>query len=202
MMLVLVVVFVAVTAVSVWYGRHLRRRITKRLAASSGGRESGESRKESRRTIRAFPPRRRFLVPITGVAAGALLWLGAELPLEVAAAGGLLIAVLARLLDDFESGRQSTIIEQQLAAAIYIMVGSLRAGASLLAAFDSALQEVKPPLRPYFKRSPAAFDWATTPAQRSAICRPASRSRRSGSSPHRSSFIGKSAAVSPPRCLR
>lgn len=151
MMLVLVAMFGAVTAAYVWYGRHLRRRTTERLAASSGARESGESRKESRRTIRAFPPRRRFLVPITGVAAGALLWLGAGLPLEVAAAGGLLIAVLARLLDDFESGRQSTIIEQQLAAAIYIMVGSLRAGASLLAAFDSALQEVKPPLRPYFQ---------------------------------------------------
>src|ERR1041384_260997 len=31
------------------------------------------------------------------------------------------------------------------------MVGSLRAGASLLAAFESALEEVGPPLRPYFQ---------------------------------------------------
>jgi tight adherence protein B len=31
------------------------------------------------------------------------------------------------------------------------MVGSLRAGASLLAAFESALEEIGPPLRPYFQ---------------------------------------------------
>src|SRR5436190_2594905 len=43
------------------------------------------------------------------------------------------------------------LIESQLAAAIYLMVGSLRAGASLLAAFESALEEIGPPLRPYFQ---------------------------------------------------
>lgn len=151
MMTVLILAVLALTIGYVWYGRHLRRRTMERLAVSFEAKESSEPRKEARRSIRSFPARRRFLVPAVGVVAGALLWFGAGLPLEVAAAGGLLIAVLARLLEDFESGRQSTIIEQQLAAAIYIMVGSLRAGASLLAAFDSALQEVKPPLRPYFQ---------------------------------------------------
>jgi tight adherence protein B len=73
------------------------------------------------------------------------------LPLEVAAAAGFLLGVMAHLIEEYRGGQQADLIEAQLAAAIYLMVGSLRAGASLLAAFESALEEVGPPLRPYFQ---------------------------------------------------
>ena len=52
------------------------------------------------------------------------------------------------LVEEYRGEQKGAQIESQLAAAIYLMVGSLRAGASLLAAFDSALEEVGPPLRP------------------------------------------------------
>ena len=59
--------------------------------------------------------------------------------------------MVAYLVEDRVAGQKEALIEAQLAAAIYLMVGSLRAGASLLAAFESALEEVGPPLRPYFQ---------------------------------------------------
>ena len=80
-----------------------------------------------------------------------VLWLVVGLPIEVAAAAGLLFGVFAHLVEDYVADQQAASIETQLAAAIYLMVGSLRAGASLLAAFESALEEVGPPLRPYFQ---------------------------------------------------
>jgi tight adherence protein B len=83
------------------------------------------------------------------MAAGA--WLLAGLPMSVAIALGVLIGVLAHLVEDYMAGQRATTIETQLAAAIDLMVGSLRAGASLLAAFEAALQESDAPLRPYLQ---------------------------------------------------
>ena len=134
-----------------WYGHRMRRLADQRLASMIGAVEIAETTEEPRRTIRAFPHRYRMAAPATGVAAGALMWLAVGLPIEVAAALGLLVGVFAHLIEDFIAGQQSAAIEAQLAAAIYLMVGSLRAGASLLAAFESALEEVGPPLRPYFQ---------------------------------------------------
>ena len=89
--------------------------------------------------------------PASGIVAGGGLWLLTGVPIEVAAAAGLLFGVFAHLVEDFLAAQKAEVIEAQLAAAIYLMVGSLRAGASLLAAFESALEEVGPPLRPYFQ---------------------------------------------------
>jgi Flp pilus assembly protein TadB len=62
-----------------------------------------------------------------------------------------LIAVIAGLIEEYRAEQQSALIEAQLAGAIYLMVSALRAGASVLAAFELALTEVGPPLRPYFQ---------------------------------------------------
>ena len=85
------------------------------------------------------------------VVVGGGLWILVGLPVEVAAAFGILFGVLAHLIEDQIAGQKTALIEAQLASAIYLMVASLRAGASLLAAFESALEEVGPPLRPYFQ---------------------------------------------------
>ena len=135
----------------VWYGYSVRRRADARLAALIGGDVREESRPEPRRVVRSFPPRYRYAPPAVGGSTGALLWLMLGVPLEVSVAAGLLIGVLAHLVEDHVAGQKTDQIEAQLASAIYLMVGSLRAGTSLLAAFESALEEVGPPLRPYFQ---------------------------------------------------
>jgi len=141
----------ATGVVYVWYGHRMRRLADERLASMIGPIDVEETRDEPRRTIRAFPERYRMAAPASGIVAGGGLWLLAGMPIEVAAAVGLLVGVFAHLVEDFLAAQKAEAIEAQLAAAIYLMVGSLRAGASLLAAFESALEEVGPPLRPYFQ---------------------------------------------------
>ena len=141
----------ATGVVYLWYGHRMRRLADERLASMSGSIDVGETRDEPRRTIRAFPERYRMAAPASGIVAGGGLWLLTGMPIEVAAAVGLLFGVFAHLVEDFLAAQKAEAIEAQLAAAIYLMVGSLRAGASLLAAFESALEEVGPPLRPYFQ---------------------------------------------------
>src|SRR5262249_11657454 len=92
-----------------------------------------------------------FAAPAVGAVAALAGWLFLRFPMEVAVAAGILIGVMAHLIEDYRGEQQSATIEQQLAAAIDLMVGSLRAGASLLAAFESALEEIDVPLRPYFQ---------------------------------------------------
>ena len=141
----------ATGVVYLWYGHRMRRLADERLASMIGPIDVEEAREEPRRTIRAFPERYRMAAPASGIVAGGGLWLLTGMPIEVAAAVGLLFGVFAHLVEDFLAAQKAEAIEAQLAAAIYLMVGSLRAGASLLAAFESALEEVGPPLRPYFQ---------------------------------------------------
>lgn len=144
-------VMLATGVLYLWYGYRVRRFADQRLGEMIGAVDIAESREEPRRTIRTFPPRYRLAAPATGVVTGAALWLIVGMPFEIAAAAALLFGVVAHLIEDYVGDQQAAVIEAQLAAAIYLMVGSLRAGASLLAAFESALEEVGPPLRPYFQ---------------------------------------------------
>ena len=142
----------AFVALYLWYGHRVRRLTDARLAEIIGTASAPvESREESRRAVRLFPPRYRAAPPAVGVVTSLGLWLAVGLPLEVAAAFGVLLGVLAHLIEEQVALQKTALIEAQLAAAIYLMVASLRAGASLLAAFESALEEVGPPLRPYFQ---------------------------------------------------
>ena len=142
----------AVAAFQLWYVRRARRLSADRLAVMMGNPPEGESREErTARTGRSFPPRYRVVAPTLGAATAAALWVVAGLPIGVAIASGALIGVLASLLEDYVAQQKAATIETQLAAAIDLLVGSLRAGASLLAAFESALEEAEPPLRQYFQ---------------------------------------------------
>src|SRR5262245_6688160 len=110
-----------------------------------------ESRGEPRKAIPSFPVRHWYAAPIVGIAGALLLSFVVGLPLDVSAAAGALFGVMAHLAEEYHGEQQAALIETQLATAIYLMVGSLRAGASLLSAFESALEEVGAPLRPYFQ---------------------------------------------------
>jgi tight adherence protein B len=151
-MVPLIVLAVAAGVFFVWYERRTRRFAVQRLSRMIGTPGEPETREAAlARAITSFPPRHRVAAYAAGVVAGALLWLVAGTPLPIAVAGGTLVGVLAHLVEEHLGGQKTDAIEAQLAAAIYLMVGSLRAGASLLAAFESALEEVGPPLRPYFQ---------------------------------------------------
>jgi tight adherence protein B len=148
----LIVLAVAAGVFFVWYERRTRRFAVERLSRMIGKPDELETREVAlARAITSFPPRHRVAAYAAGVVAGALLWLVAGVPLAIGVAGGALVGVLAHLVEEHVGGQKTDAIETQLAAAIYLMVGSLRAGASLLAAFESALEEVEPPLRPYFQ---------------------------------------------------
>jgi len=147
-----IAITLAAGALYLWFHERARRSSSDRLAALIGAAAGTEERENaSQRTIRSFPPRYRFAAYSVGLVAAAALWLVAGLPLEVAGAAGILAGVLAHLVEDHIGDQKAALIEGQLATAIYLMVASLRAGASLLAAFESALEEVGPPLRPYFQ---------------------------------------------------
>lgn len=140
-----------IAALAVWWrGAVARNRAANRLDhwLSPDGAEREHSQ---RRVTRSFPPRHRFGARLAGVLGGVTLWMFVGLPIEVSIAAGALIGVLMHLIEENRAEQQIALIEAQLAAAIYLMVGSLRAGASLLAAFESALTEVGAPLRPYFQ---------------------------------------------------
>ena len=148
---VFAVLFVA-TGLYAWQGLSLRRRTVERLATMMANAHSvDESREAPRKTIQSFPVRYRYLPPIVGIAVAAFLSFAIGLPFDVSAAAGALFGVMTHLAEEYRAEQQASVIEGQLATAIYLMVGSLRAGASLLSAFDSALEEVGAPLRPYFQ---------------------------------------------------
>lgn len=144
------VLFVA-TGLYAWQGFSLRRRTVERLAVMMESTAADEPRGEPRKAIPSFPVRHRYVPPVVAVAAALLLSLVVGLPLDVSAAAGALFGVMTHLAEEYHGEQQTALIESQLATAIYLMVGSLRAGASLLSAFDSALEEVGAPLRPYFQ---------------------------------------------------
>ena len=142
----------AIAAFYLWHVQRARRLAADRLAHLIGKPPEGESREEQLiRTVRSFPPRYRFVPPSLACIAAAALRFVAGLPMEVAVAAGILIGVLSHLVEDHVAEERAAVIEIQLAEAIDLLVGSLRAGASLLAAFESALQEAQVPLRPHFQ---------------------------------------------------
>jgi len=139
------------TGLYAWQGYRLRRRAVERLAMMIETTAAEETREQPRKTIQSFPVRYRFAAPVVGIAVALVLSFVVGLPFDVSAAAGALFGVMTHLAEEYRGEQQTAIIETQLATAIYLMVGSLRAGASLLSAFESALEEVGPPLRPYFQ---------------------------------------------------
>jgi len=134
-----------------WWSAAARRMAAGRLAVllePPGG--SAARQRVAVRAAQTFPARYRWLPPATGAALASVLWAWVGLPLPIAAASGLLSGVLVGLLEEQQATEQEALIEAQLGVAIGLLVGALRAGSSLLAAFESAIEETGAPLRPYF----------------------------------------------------
>lgn len=140
----------AFAALYVSYLWSARRRAAARLADMMA--EDGEAAGTvTARAMRPFPRRYRYLAPATSAVTLLGLTLLTRFPLGVAVSVGLLFGVLVSLLEAHNAEKQEMLIESQLAAAIDLMVGSIRAGAGLLAAFEATLNESEAPLRSYFQ---------------------------------------------------
>ncbi len=120
-----------------------RRRLDQAFAAASEA--DGEA--IELRQARPFS-RRYYEIPWligAGVAGG--LWLAVGLRPVYSATAGLVVGLLGWQIEAMLAERRVQKIEVQLADAIDLMVGALRAGAGLTKALESAAQESRPPLR-------------------------------------------------------
>jgi tight adherence protein B len=151
-MAILEVVALAALAVAIgagyfWRDVRLRRRCLERLGVRT--RTPVDTQRLAPFRIERFPRRHRVLPGSAAVAACLLLYFWLGLPLLLAAAFGAMLAVLGYLLEGIAAGRKSIEMEAQFADAIDVIVGSLRAGSTLIAALDAAIREARDPLRPY-----------------------------------------------------
>jgi tight adherence protein B len=145
----LLVTFVGavVAATYFWRDAVLRGRTLDRVAAEG---ERGRGADQAVPAAVAFPPRYRWLVLLAGVGIGGSLGL-AGVPGPFALAASFIGAAVADLVERLVADRRSLQIEQQLADAIDLLVGALRAGASLLRALEATLHEVEAPLGTYLE---------------------------------------------------
>jgi tight adherence protein B len=97
---------------------------------------------------RAEPLLRRHLLSpwLAGGVAGAVLWLGFGLRGIYSATGALVLALLSWQVEALFAERRVQRVEVQLADAIDLMVGALRAGAGVMNALESAVRESRSPL--------------------------------------------------------
>jgi Flp pilus assembly protein TadB len=98
------------------------------------------------RDVQLALPRRRWLAAIAGAVVAVLGTVGG-LPLALVASFALVAAILTGLAEDVVHGRRLARIETQLADAIDLLIGAMRAGSSAVAALDAARRGVASPLR-------------------------------------------------------
>lgn len=98
---------------------------------------------------RARPLLRRhpFLPVAVGLATGAAMWLILDIRPIYCVTGALVVALLVWQLEAMFADRRVQRVEAELADAIDLMVGALRAGAGMIDALESAVRESHPPLK-------------------------------------------------------
>jgi tight adherence protein B len=130
-----------------WFNARLqnrsRHRLGRALAATDAAAEVAEF---DVAPPKAFLRRHWFLPFLAGGGAMAALWLLSGIRSIYSFTGGLVVLTLAWQLDAMLAERRVQKIESQLADAIDLMVGALRAGAGFKKALESALRESPPPL--------------------------------------------------------
>lgn len=108
---------------------------------------SGPALEEPRPATRSFGRRHRFLPWLTGLLAAALVHFCLGWAPAFVVAVFLIVGLLGIQLESYLASKSSLRMETQLADAIDLMVGALRAGASVGDALDGAMRESRNPLR-------------------------------------------------------
>jgi tight adherence protein B len=129
-----------------WLNVHWRRMARQRLVA-----DVNQSETVARTRDRPFPHRHRLLPLLLGAAVGGVLYLAGMKPVYCVA-GGIVVGLLGWQIEQLLVERNIQKIELQLADAIDLMVGALRAGVSVSSALENALQESRWPLRPQLEQ--------------------------------------------------
>src|SRR5262245_3655677 len=129
-----------------YYRHHLQLRRLARQRLAAGVHESTPVAPPA--LTRPFVERHRVMPWLLGIALAAGVALVPQWNLLFAVAFGLILALMLDQFDQFRVDRRQLLIESQLADAIDMMVGSLRAGASVLIALESAADESLVPLQP------------------------------------------------------
>jgi len=128
----------------IWWSVRAARRREQALGRLDG--VDGERQEYGTRTA-PFPARWRWAGPVVGTVTLLAIGAVAGLPMPFAVSIGILAGVLAMLGEEYWAASRVSLIEEQLAEAIDLMISSLRAGTPLLAALEVAREESRQPMR-------------------------------------------------------
>jgi Flp pilus assembly protein TadB len=110
--------------------------------------------------------RRHWILPwLLALLVGGCLYYFAGWNLLFAGTLTALIGLLVGQVDAYRISRKSLLIEAQLGDAIDLMVGALRAGASVLNGMENAVRESKKPLRPQLEEVLGRIRFGEDPQQ-------------------------------------
>lgn len=142
------IVIVVVAATAVLLSQQRNRRISlERLHESSGDREQPEDDPPEP----PFTTRHHWIPWTVAVLLSLVLFFVVGVPYLFCIAITIIAGLLGMQLDGFLYQRRLARIENQLADAIDLMISSLQAGATLQAAFENSLEDLRNPLRREFE---------------------------------------------------
>lgn len=129
-----------------WRVRAHRQRAERRLGARLRAEAVGVAVTEHIAVTRAL--RRHRLLPwIAAVVLSFTLYFAFGMRVMFVVTFGMILGTLTALVESFAAERRVLALETQLAEAIDLIVGSLRAGGSVMQALESALSEAQQPIR-------------------------------------------------------
>jgi len=161
----LIVVGIALVAIARgWSVARAHRIARERLDVDKESELPEEPVEEGPPTVRPFLTRYRWIPWVAIGITYLLIDFGAGLKTSYAIMFGILVGLLAHEVEGFLAQRQGLLIEAQLADAIDLMVASLRAGASVLNSFESAMNETRSPLKPQLQEVLGRVRYGEDPA--------------------------------------
>src|SRR5271157_5767927 len=150
LVVLLILASVLAVVVRLWWSARASRIARDRLDAALIEMEVEEepADQEPPPPARPFLRRHRLAPWVCGAIIVALVYFIAGLKIVYALMGGAVVAILVHETEVIWAGRLTLKIETQLADAIDLMVGSLRAGAGVLQSLETAIDESRYPLKP------------------------------------------------------
>jgi Flp pilus assembly protein TadB len=129
-----------------WRNARLQNVARRRFEEALWTAESQDAVLPEPRQAKPLLRRHRVFPWLVGAAAGAALYLVFGIRGIYSGTGAVVLALLAWQFEAMLAERQVQRVEVQLADAIDLMVGALRAGAGVMNALESAVRESRPPL--------------------------------------------------------